>query len=89
MTSCKLSEIFWSTFVGIVAGLLITITNQLFKSKCKEVSCCCIKIIRDIEAETQLELNNPIQSSEGHTGLRQQQTPTSPIGNKRVVRLNI
>ena len=79
MTSCKLSEIFWSTFVGFVAGLLITITNQLFKSKCKEVSCCCIKIIRDIEAETQLELNNPIQ----------QQTPTSPIGNKRVVRLNI
>ena len=74
-----LSEIFYSTLIGIIAGLIMNVTNQFFKSKCKEVSCCCIKIIRDIEAETQLELNNPIQ----------QQTPTSPIGNKRVVRLNI
>ena len=55
-----LSEIFWSTFVGIVAGLGLAVSNQLFKSKCKEVSCCCIKIVRDIEAETELEMRQPI-----------------------------
>ena len=55
-----LSEIFWSTFVGIVAGLVLAVSNQLFKSKCKEVSCCCIKIVRDIEAETELEMRQPI-----------------------------
>jgi hypothetical protein len=22
-----------------------------YKSKCKEVACCCIKIVRDVEAE--------------------------------------
>ena len=54
-----LSEIFWSTFVGIVAGLVLAVSNQLFKSKCKEVSCCCIKIVRDIEAETELEMRQP------------------------------
>ena len=71
------SEIFWSTFVGIVAGLIISMTNQFFKSKCKEVSCCCIKIVRDIEAETELELNNPIQ-----------QQPQSPPP-RREIRLNV
>ena len=55
-----LSEIFWSTFVGIVAGLVLAVSNQLFKSKCKEVSCCCIKIVRDIEAETELEMRQPV-----------------------------
>ena len=73
-----LSEIFWSTFVGIVAGLIISVTNQFFKSKCKEVSCCCIKIVRDIEAETELELNNPIQ---------QQQPQSPPV--RREIRLNV
>ena len=58
-----LSEIFWSTFVGIVAGLVLAVSNQLFKSKCKEVSCCCIKIVRDIEAETELEMRQPIAPS--------------------------
>ena len=70
-----LSEIFWSTFVGIVAGLIISMTNQFFKSKYKEVSCCCIKIVRDIEAETELELNNPIQS---------QPSPNTPRPNARL-----
>ena len=65
-----LSEIFWSTFVGIVAGLVLAVSNQLFKSKCKEVSCCCIKIVRDIEAETELEMR--LQAIPP-------QSPTNPI----------
>ena len=82
-----LSEIFWSTFVGIVAGLVLAVSNHCFKSKCKEVSCCCIKIVRDIEAETELEMRQPIppqSSSEGHTGLR----PPNPI-RTRDLRANI
>ena len=66
-----LSEIFWSTFVGIVAGLVLAVSNQLFKSKCKEVSCCCIKIVRDIEAETELEMRQPV----GHTPSAIPQSP--------------
>jgi hypothetical protein len=26
-----------------------------YKSKCKEVSCCCLKIVRDTEAEENLD----------------------------------
>ncbi len=73
-----LSEIFWSTFVGIVAGLVLAVSNQLFKSKCKEVSCCCIKIVRDIEAETELEMRQPAVP----------QSPTNPI-RTRDLRANI
>ena len=34
---------------------------MLYKSKCKKVKCCCIKIIRDLDAEAEaesLELRN-------------------------------
>ena len=78
-----LSEIFWSTFVGIVAGLVLAVSNQLFKSKCKEVSCCCIKIVRDIEAETELKMRQPIPP-------QSPQSPTNPIlSRNRDLRANI
>ena len=67
------SEIFWTSFVGIVAGLVLAVSNQLFKSKCKEVSCCCIKIVRDVEAENEIEMRQPIP-----------QSPTNPIRNREL-----
>jgi hypothetical protein len=40
--------------------------SQCYRSKCKEVKFCCIKIIRDVEAEEELDLRqrhrNPISS---------------------------
>ena len=74
-----LSEIFWSTFVGIVAGLVLAVSNQLFKSKCKEVSCCCIKIVRDVEAENEIEMRQPIQPT----------SPTNPIARSRELKLTL
>ena len=46
-----LSEVFWVAFIGTISGMLIKCLSMAYKSKCKEVSCCCIKIVRDIEAE--------------------------------------
>jgi hypothetical protein len=46
-----LSEVFWVAFIGTLSGCLIKLASMMYKSKCKEVSCCCIKIVRDIEAE--------------------------------------
>jgi len=46
-----LSEVFWVAFIGTTTGCLIKLCSMAYKSKCKEVSCCCIKIVRDIEAE--------------------------------------
>jgi len=50
-----LSEIFWIAFIGTTTGCIIKLSSMAYKSKCKEVACCCIKIIRDVEAEEKEE----------------------------------
>jgi len=43
--------VFWSFFITSMIGLLLKMGSMAYKSKCKEVSCCCIKIIRDTDTE--------------------------------------
>lgn len=50
-----LSEVFWVAFIGTTTGCLIKLASMAYKSKCKEVSCCCMKIVRDVEAEAEEE----------------------------------
>ena len=60
------SEIFFTTLYTSLIGFLIAISAQCYKSKCKEVKICCIKVIRDVEGEEQLDRQpppNPIQSN--------------------------
>jgi hypothetical protein len=58
------SEIFFTTLYTSLIGCLIAITHQCYRSKCKEVKVGCIKIIRDVKGEEELDrqLPNPIQS---------------------------
>ena len=61
------SETFFVGLYSSAIGCLLAISAQCYKSKCKEVSFCCIKIIRDVEGEEQLDnasRQNPIQSNE-------------------------
>jgi len=51
-----LSEVFWVAFVSTVSGMIIKIASMLYKSKCRECSICCIKVIRDIENEVKEDL---------------------------------
>jgi hypothetical protein len=47
---------FWlslSTIIFTSIGLFI---RYSYKSKCKEVSCCCLKIVRDIDVERQEDM---------------------------------
>ena len=58
---------FTETFdVGLYSALMafvLAIGSQCYKSKCKEVNMCCIKIVRDVEGEEQLDrIPNPIAS---------------------------
>jgi len=46
-----LSEVFWIAFVSSVSGMVIKLCSMAYKSKCKECSFGCIKIIRDVELE--------------------------------------
>ena len=50
-----LTEVFWVTFVTTVCGMLIKLASMCYKSKCKEVDICCLKIIRDTIAEEKEE----------------------------------
>ena len=46
-----LSEVFWIAFVSTASGMIIKLVSMAYKTKCKECSCCCIKVIRDVELE--------------------------------------
>jgi hypothetical protein len=47
----EMSEIFWSSFITIVSGLILAILAMCYKSKCTEIECGCIKIKRDVSIE--------------------------------------
>ena len=57
-------EVFFTGLYSSLIGFLIAVGAQCYKSKCKEVNFCCIKIIRDVEGEEALDRQppNPIQS---------------------------
>ena len=48
-------QIFWTFFVTTMCGFILALGRQMYKSKCKEVSCGCIKIVRDVESEMELD----------------------------------
>ena len=59
------SEVFFTGLYSSLIGFLLAIGAQCYKSKCKEVNFCCIKIIRDVEGEEQLDnatRPNPLSS---------------------------
>jgi len=60
-----MSETFYVGLYSALMAFVLAIGAQCYKSKCKEVNMCCIKIIRDVEGEEQLDIQqprNPIQS---------------------------
>ena len=52
----EMSEVFWSFFITSMIGLILKGGSMLYKSKCKSVECCCIKVERDIEAEVRVDV---------------------------------
>jgi len=61
------SEVFFTGLYSSLIGFLLAMGAQCYKSKCKEVNFCCIKIIRDVEGEEELD--------------NQQQRPQNPISH--------
>ena len=62
-----MSEVFWTGLYSALMGFCLAAINQCYKSKCKEVNFCCIKIIRDVEGEEQLDnanRTNPLNQSQ-------------------------
>lgn len=46
-----LSEVFWVAFISTICGLILKLASLSFKSKCREIDLCCLKIKRDVELE--------------------------------------
>ncbi len=62
-----MSEVFYTGLYSSLIGFILALGSQCYKSKCKEVNFCCIKILRDVEGEEQLDnVNrpNPLQSNQ-------------------------
>jgi hypothetical protein len=68
-----LSEVFWVAFITTISAMIIKLSSMAYKSKCKEVVCCCLKIIRDTSAEEKEEefrvLHQPINPQNSSTPL--------------------
>ena len=64
-----MSETFYVGLFSALMGFVLAISAQCYKSKCSQVELCCIKIIRDVEGEEELDIQqrpqNPIQSQQG------------------------
>jgi hypothetical protein len=50
-----MSEVFWTFFVSGMIGFIIALLKLCYKSKCKEINLCCLKIVRDIESEEKID----------------------------------
>lgn len=62
-----LSEVFWVAFITTVSGMIIKLVSMAYKSKCKEVDFCCMKIVRDVvleEKENEFEITHKIPKNE-------------------------
>jgi hypothetical protein len=47
----QMSEGFWSGFITVGTAFLLAVLGVCYKSKCRTIECCCIKIVRDTEGE--------------------------------------
>lgn len=47
--------VFWTAFITLITGCMLAVVKIAYKSKCKEVECCCIKIKRDIDNEEKID----------------------------------
>ena len=57
-----LSEVFWVGFYSSMIGFILALGSQLYRSKCSRIDIGCIHITRDVEAEEEIDRQNPTQS---------------------------
>jgi len=54
-----LSEVFWVGFYSSMIGFILALGSQLYRSKCSKVDVGCIHITRDVEAEEEIDRQQP------------------------------
>ena len=64
-----MSETFYVGLYSALMGFILAISTQCYRSKCREVKICCIRIIRDVEGEEELDIQIPQNPIPSQTGL--------------------
>ena len=59
-----ISEIFATFIITSCVGLILASMRLCYKSKCKTIDMCCIKITRDTEGEEKYDLEHIPSSDE-------------------------
>lgn len=59
----EVSEVLITFTITSGIGLILAIAKLCYKSKCREVNFCCIKIVRDVEGEEKIDEQQAIQHS--------------------------
>ncbi len=54
-----MSETFYVGLYSALMAFVLAIGAQCYRSKCKEVNFCCIKILIDVEGEEELDSQQP------------------------------
>ncbi len=62
-------QVFWTFFITTMCGFLLALGRQMYKSKCKEIKCLCLHIVRDVESEENVD--------EAHLQMRQKPSPSN------------
>lgn len=78
MANNTLTEVFWVTFLTIVSGMVIKLASMCYKSKCKEVTFCCVKIVRDTAGELHEEENRIEHAQQRRNEPSSPSSPSSP-----------
>ena len=68
MDTTVFNAVFFSFLITSAIGFLLKCGSMIYKSKCKEVSCCCLKIVRDTDGEEKLD------EAEGQRGIVRTET---------------
>ena len=55
MSSNVFSEVFYTFLITSTIGFLLAVIKACYKSKCTEISCGCIKIVRDTNNEEKID----------------------------------
>lgn len=54
-------DTFFLTLAGLIFGFLGLSIRFCYRSKCSSIDCCGLKIIRDVNVEEDIDLQNPNQ----------------------------
>ena len=57
------NAVFYISLCTILCTSISLAIKYCYKSKCKEVSVCCLKIVRDVDIEKQEDLTNNNQNN--------------------------